>query len=320
MNKLPIELSVDLISQPNTDGLTGEEQSPIRQSVTIPVLMIEDTASLDAIAKIWLDAAVLAIDTEFERRTTFFAKLALVQIFDGQSIYLIDPLKVDCPLSLKEVFSSTKIIKVLHSSKEDLEVLFTAWNCKLRGLFDTQIAYHMIHDEVSIGYAKLVETFTGIAISKQQTQSDWTIRPLSTAQLEYAANDVVYLIEIYRLLECNLVEKNHAHLYREECDEICEQSIRRVENLADYRDAKEVWLLSELELSLFKVMFDWREKLARTENRTRNHIIKDQELVSLVKIKPNSIGQLKAVESIHPRSIRLYGELWLDLVQNWKAK
>ncbi len=283
------------------------------------VFVIEDFDELDKLANSWLKKKCLAIDTEFERRTTFYAKLALVQVYDGEAIYLIDPLEVDCPDSLREVLENPKISKILHSSKEDLEVLYTSWNCQLAGLFDTQVAYRFINNELSIGYAKLVEELTGHLVSKQQTKSDWIKRPLSNEQLSYAARDVLYLIDIYKLLKEQLSDKDYRHYFQAECDEYCVNGPCKIDTPADFRDAKDVWQLNETDLGLFKLLFNWREKKAKTDDKTRNHIIHDQGLVHLTKMKPNSTNQLKVIQDLHPRSIRLYADDWFDIISKWKS-
>jgi len=294
------------------DQILSEQQ-------TFQVYLVEDSATLEQLAEKWGGLKVLAIDTEFERRTTYFAKLALVQIFDGRAIYLIDPLEVECPQTLRDVFVSENIVKILHSSKEDIEVLYTSWQCELNNLFDTQIAYHFQYGEVSIGYAKLVEDFTGVHVSKHQTQSDWIKRPLSSAQLKYAAMDVIYLIKIFERLRNELQENNLYSLFVKECQETSLSSRTRIDSFANYREAKDVWQLSEIDLGLFRQLFDWREQKAKVEDITRNHIIRDQEMVEIAKSKPDSINQLKEVSDIHPRSIRRYGVDWLQIVEHWQV-
>jgi len=285
----------------------------------IPVYFIEDFDQLAKLASTWKGKECLAIDTEFERRTTFYAKLALVQIFDGEAIYLVDPLKTDCPDTLKTLLEDNNTVKILHSSKEDLEVLYTSWNCKLSGLFDTQVAYSFLTDELSIGYAKLVELRSGEFVSKQQTNSDWTKRPLSQEQLSYAAKDVLYLIDIYRQLDSELTNKSYRQFFNAECEEYCRTSIDRIDIAANYRDAADVWQLSETDLGLFKQLFDWREQTARSDNRTKNHIIRDQGLVHLAQLKAENSSQLKAIKDLHPRSLRLYATTWFTVIAQWQA-
>jgi len=289
----------------------------IQSTKKVPVYFIDNIDKFEVIAKSWLNEDCLAIDTEFERRTTYYATLALVQIFDGKAIYLVDSLVTDCPDSLKHVFENPNIVKILHSSKEDLEVLYTAWQCRLNGLFDTQVAYSFLHKELSIGYSKLVEAETGNILDKQATTSDWIKRPLSIKQFEYAAKDVLYLVYLFEKLNQQLQDKIYKKLFVSECKEYCSGTYLRVDNLPDFREAKEVWKLNEIELAFFKQLFYWREEKARQENRTKNHIINDQDLVCLCQMKPKSIGELKQISNIHPRSIRLYGADWVRMIDDW---
>jgi len=282
------------------------------------VVFVNSSAELEEVVREWLKLEWLAVDTEFERRTTFYAKLALVQIYDGQNIYLIDPFEVDCPRELKKVFESPSVIKIFHSSKEDLEVLYTAWNCRIQGLFDTQVANSFLTGEISLGYAKITEIVTGIFVDKQETTSDWVKRPLGEKQLDYAAKDVLYLPEIYQILKNKITDKNYYQYFQVECQEYTQQAIERVESFADYREAKDAWRLNGKDLSLFQVLFDWRELTARADNRTRNHIIKEPELVELAEVKPVSVEQIKQLLHLHPRSIRLYAATWIAIIEKWQ--
>ncbi|MFT6734107.1 MAG: ribonuclease D [Polaribacter sp.] len=278
---------------------------------------VESTERLSELAESWKNFKYLAIDTEFERRTTFFARLALVQLFDGEKIVLIDPLSVDCPQSLKDVLENPSITKIFHSCKEDLEVLYTSWNCQLKGLFDTQVAFSFLTGELSIGYAKLVELFYSIPVDKKETTSNWIKRPLTPQQKEYASKDVLYLIEVYLHQLKEFENREVFTFFTQECEELCSNAIDSVDAVSDYRDAKDVWRLNEKQAGLFKCLFDWREKTARQLDRTKNHIIKDHELVELSIIAPESKNQIKQLKDLHPRSLRLYSDLWLEIVKEW---
>lgn len=291
--------------------------SGIDKTDIVPVNSFEQ---LTAIVAQWSDLEWLAVDTEFERRTSFYAKLALVQIFDGTKIYLIDPFATECPARLRSLFENPDVVKIFHSSKEDLEVLYTAWNCRVKGLFDTQVAYSFLTGEISLGYAKITEMITGIFVDKQETTSDWCKRPLAQKQLDYAAKDVLYLPEIYQNLSAKIAGQSYYDYFRSECDEYTLNAITRIETFADYREASDVWRLNGDQLSLFKILFEWREKTARLDDRTRNHIIKDPELVRLAEVQPIDLEQLKKAVDLHPRSVRLYGEDWIRMIKGWQTR
>ncbi len=285
---------------------------------SIDVEWIDSFERLTEVSETWQAKKYIAIDTEFERRTTFFARLALVQIFDGEKIFLIDPLSTKCPSALKDVLENPNIIKIFHSCKEDLEVLYTSWNCQLKGLFDTQVAFSFLTGELSIGYARLVELFYSISVDKKETTSDWIKRPLTDQQKEYASKDVLYLIQIFLQQSNELVEKNFLELFNQECNELCVNAIESIDSFSDYREAKDVWRLNEKQVGLFQSLFDWRETTARQSDRTKNHIIKDHELVELTIMAPESKNQIRQIQNLHPRSIRLYSDSWVEVVKQWQ--
>ena len=139
----------------------------------------------------------LGVDTEFRRTTKDNMKLALLQINDGDEIYLIDTIALDNPEEHASFLFSNSVIKVFHSCKEDLEAIYSWTNSIMENIFDTQLANSFLEKDYSIGYQGLVEKKLGINLDKKETRSNWMRRPLLDAQLKYAALDVEYLIYLY---------------------------------------------------------------------------------------------------------------------------
>jgi len=282
-----------------------------------PVVWIDDSKTFSEIAHSWRQASCLAIDTEFERRTTFYPKFALLQVFDGEQVYLVDPLKVECPEVFRQILADPTMVKILHSAKEDLEVFYYSWDCSISGLFDTQVAYAFTNGTSSIGYANLVADCFGVQLAKEATQSDWLARPLSSVQLDYAAKDVIYLPEIYQKLAAQLAVQPYYDIFKRECQELC-QIVKQVPNFeVDYRLAKEVFKLDARQLGLFKRLYQWREEVAIRDDRTRNHLAKDGVLVQLAMLNPDSKRLLKRLEGLHPRTIRQYGDQLIEIIDNF---
>lgn len=284
----------------------------------VPKVWVEDDDTFEALALSWLNCQVLSIDTEFERRTTYYPLLALVQIFDGQKVYLIDPLKVSCPDNFRVICADQSITKIMHSCREDLEVLYHTWGCNIIGLFDTQIAYAFIEGEVSIGYASLVNKLCQVVIDKQETQSDWMLRPLSETQISYAAKDVLFLPELYSQLVSCLEQASLSKLFTTECDELALMVINKPDYRVDYRQAKDVWMLDSHSLYLFKQLYQWREETAIKTNRTKNHLFRDGQLVLIAKYKPQNRSEIRRIEGIHPRSLRIYYDDIAQIIKNYK--
>jgi len=141
----------------------------------------------------------LGVDTEFRRTTKDNMRLALLQVNDGDEIYLIDTILIDDPGCNVDFLFSPSVTKIFHSCKEDLEAVY-AWTKKeMVNIFDTQIANSFLDGDFSIGYQGLVEQEMEIVLNKNETRSNWIRRPLSDSQLKYAALDVEYLIYLYEV-------------------------------------------------------------------------------------------------------------------------
>lgn len=139
----------------------------------------------------------VGVDTEFRRTTKDNMRLALLQINDGEEIFIIDPLKIDSPAQQTSFLFDNEVTKILHSCKEDLEAIYSWTHEKMQNVFDTQLANSFLEDEYSVSYQNLVEKKLAIVLDKGETRSNWLRRPLSNSQLKYAALDVEYLINIY---------------------------------------------------------------------------------------------------------------------------
>ena len=149
-------------------------------------ILLESATQLANAAKQWEGSEVLGIDTEFVRERTYRADLGLVQISDGRTAWLVDPLAAGS-------LEPTAITKILHSSSEDLEVLMYALGQLPEPLVDTQIASAMLGQPLQMAYQHAVKWLFDVAVDKDQTRSNWCRRPLHSRQLRYAAMDVVLL-------------------------------------------------------------------------------------------------------------------------------
>lgn len=158
---------------------------------------IDTIENLSYLDKELLKKPFVAVDTEFRRTTKDNMRLALLQINDGEEIYLIDTVLIDKPRQECNFLFSDSVVKIFHSCKEDLEAIFSWTNREMINIFDTQIAHALLSNNFSISYQDLVEEKIGIVLEKKETRSNWLRRPLSDNQLKYAALDVEYLIYLY---------------------------------------------------------------------------------------------------------------------------
>ena len=174
---------------------------------------IEDLAFLN---KELLQKSHVGVDTEFRRTTKDNMRLALLQINDAEEIYLVDTILIEDPQEHASFLFSEPVTKIFHSCKEDIEAIY-AWTGQIMvNLFDTQLADAFLNGHYSIGYQGLVEEKLGITVDKGETRSNWIRRPLRDSQLNYAASDVEFLIELYIDQKESLVKENKLTWLEEE--------------------------------------------------------------------------------------------------------
>ena len=166
-------------------------------------MMVTDREALEQLAQRLEQAPAIALDTEFLRERTYRAELCLLQIADAQGALCVDPLAVPDLTPLRAALGSAATEKVMHACRQDIEVLLPAAGLVMP-VFDTQIAAALTGMPAQIGYAELVRRVTGRELSKAHTRTDWSRRPLSGEQLDYALDDVRYLLPVREHLVAEL--------------------------------------------------------------------------------------------------------------------
>ena len=161
--------------------------------------LIETSEDLMFLNKELLQCPYVAIDTEFRRTTKDNMKLALMQVNDSNEIYLIDCLQIKEPKEICSFLSSQDTKKIFHSCREDIEAIYSWTKQGVLNIYDTQIANSLLGGSFSISYQALVKEKIGLVVSKDETRTNWLRRPLTESQLNYAAFDVYYLIDLYNL-------------------------------------------------------------------------------------------------------------------------
>jgi len=188
--------------------------------------LIESIEDLTVLNNELLTKDYVGIDTEFRRTTKDNMRLALLQVNDGEEIYLIDAIKIPAPSNECSFLYSESVIKIIHSCKEDLEAIFAWTKQKMINVFDTQIANSFLEDEYSISYQSLVEKKLDISLEKKETRSNWLRRPLTEAQLKYAALDVEYLTHIYLVQLKDLTETKKLDWHNQDVEKLIDIDIQ----------------------------------------------------------------------------------------------
>lgn len=183
--------------------------------------LIQTPDALDSAIQAMEKAPWLTVDTEFQRESTYRAKLCLVQVGDGRHNWLFDALELDLA-PLWERLKRSDTIKVMHSADQDNEVFVQLTGACFEPLFDTQIAATLLGIGDQMGYAGLVKARLGIEIDKSMSRTDWTRRPLSEKALDYAAADVHHLARLYPELSKELTERGRLSWLEEDSARLCQ--------------------------------------------------------------------------------------------------
>lgn len=275
---------------------------------------IRDDAELASHCARWRDLSFVALDTEFMRVDTFYPKAGLVQVGDGESAWLIDPLLIKDWRPFAELLEDPAVTKVLHACSEDLEVFLRLTGSLPLPLLDTQLAAGYLGIGYSMGYSRLVQAVLGIDLPKDETRSDWLQRPLTEMQERYAAEDAIHLAEIYRIIDERLDATKRAWVL-EDGAELVANLRREVDPYELYRDAKLGWKLSRQQLAVLRDLYAWRDLEARRRDQPRNRIVREHALWPLAKFQPDNLVALARVEDMHPRTVRQDGNTLLKMIR-----
>lgn len=276
--------------------------------------LITEQKDLDSAISRYSTKPILAVDTEFMRRRTLYPELALLQVYDGESICLIDP-TADLDLSaFWDLMENTQIIKVLHSPSEDLEVFSRHGNCIPKPLFDTQFALSLLGERNCVGFANMVEMLLGEQIDKSESRTNWLQRPLTKAQLDYAAADVHYLMPCYQLIIEKLCAKKQ-EIVISESELIAQKRAFDTPLELAYLDIKNAWQLNPKQLCVLQQLASWRLNRAREKNLALNFIVKESILFEIAKQQPTHFGALKRVCEGDQGLINRYGKTLIHLVK-----
>ena len=187
---------------------------------------LDDLAFLNAEL---LEKPFVGVDTEFRRTTKDNMRLALLQVNDGEEIYLIDTIQIKDPQDNVSFLFSESVLKILHSCKEDLEAIYSWTKDKMSNIFDTQLANAFLDGDFTIGYQGLVDQELGLILNKDETRSNWTRRPLSDSQLKYAALDVEYLIHLYKIQIHRLSQSSKLNWHDQDIERLLDLTFAKIQ-------------------------------------------------------------------------------------------
>jgi ribonuclease D len=266
--------------------------------VPVDFRLVTDQVEFEALLDVLITEKRIAVDTEFHREKTYFPKVAMVQVAWANGLVLIDPLEVDL-LPMARLLES-EVLVVMHAAGQDLEVFDRACETVPINLFDTQLAAGFTGLS-SPSLALLHERELGLQLPKGDRLTDWLARPLTDSQLNYAASDVAYLLEIHDRLVRRLTDDGRLAWAEQECVEMLarERGRRRPEDA--WMRIKEARQLRGRARDVVRSVAAWRERRAAEVDQPVRHVVPDLGVVAVAQRAPRTVDELRKVRGLDGR-------------------
>lgn len=272
-------------------------------------------------------ADVLALDTEFIRERSYAPRLELVQVASRTGVIAaidygtLGRLEND---PFVELLRDPTILKVFHAAEQDLEILQLLTGEPLTPMFDTQLAAGLAGFSAKPGYGALVEGVLRIRLPKGESMTDWSVRPLTQAQLDYALDDVRHLLPVFDRLRAMLHENGRMEWAEQECERlqhaVAAQFAARANPETLYMRVRGKGGLDAQGLHVLRALAIWREEEARRRDRPRGSILKDEILVEFARRAPRKPQQLRNLRGIQPRDLDRYADTLIQVIADALAR
>jgi ribonuclease D len=260
--------------------------------------LITKQSELDKFCAQVANGAYITVDTEFIRDKTYFPRLCLVQIAGSEQAAIIDPLAPGLNLEpLFTILQNPGLVKVFHACRQDVEIFYLLSGAIPVNLFDTQIAASVCGYGESVSYETLVNKIVGQDIDKSSRFTDWSARPLSEKQLNYALSDVTHLRIIYESLTAQIEQAGRSSWIAEEHRQLSDPSLYQIEPVNAWKRLK-YGTMRPKHLAVLRELAQWREIEARKNDVPRGRILKDELLVELALALPRKPADLTRMRGI----------------------
>lgn len=279
------------------------------------IFYVDSSEKLHELCEKIKDAPLLVLDTEFVREKTYRAKLCLIQIATDNIIACVDPIVLNDISPLMKIINDKSKLKILHSARQDYEIFYDLNNELPSPLFDTQLAASLLGYGEQVGYGALVSKVLGVQLDKAHTRTDWSKRPLSTAQIHYASDDVYYLRQLYPLLKNKLIDQGRENWLDDEFNSLCQPELYITHPEEAWNKVKGINRLRPRQLAAAKNIAQWREEVAIKKDRPRRWILADDILLTAAQLLPKNITQLESVANIKKATIENSGKTILNCIK-----
>jgi len=280
-----------------------------------PLLFIDRDSTLHSALDDIRAARTLCLDTEFHRESTYYAEFALLQIYGNGRCWIIDPLAISDLSPLWELLCDPQTTKVFHAGRQDLEIFFQHAGRLPTPLFDTQIAAALLGYGQQIGFGNLVQRITKKSLPKGESFTDWKARPLSAKQLEYAADDVIWLMPVYQHLRDRLQATGRMAWLQEEQQHLIDRATYEIDDDATLWRVKGASKLKGRHLAALQTLARWREQAARKRNIPRRRMISDEALLEIARRDKLNLETLGRMRGVNAGFIKRFGA---EIIRCWQ--
>jgi ribonuclease D len=260
---------------------------------------ITTTEELTALCERLAGEEFVTIDTEFMREKTYYPELCLVQLAGTQDVAVVDAMAKGIDLApLGALLAKLDVVKVFHACRQDIEIFLLMFGAVPERIFDTQVAAMVAGFGDQVGYDSLVQSLTGGRIDKAHRFSDWSARPLTKAQVDYAAADVTHLRDVYDKLTARLHVEGRMDWVGQEMAVLADPGTYRVDPARAWERLK-LRTNNRRQLALVQAIAAWREKEAQRINIPRQRLLKDEQIPEIAALAPNDAEALTRARGIN---------------------
>ena len=278
------------------------------------VQFIDNQADLQQLCQQLSLSDWFAVDTEFLREKTYFPQLCLIQIATDDIIACVDPLKIgDLKPFLDVIYAEGKTV-VFHAARQDLELFYQIRNQLPTNIFDTQVAATVLGYGDQIGYGNLVKQCINVDLDKAHSRTDWSQRPLTPEQIDYAADDVRYLRDLYKQLKQRLVNNNRLHWLKQDFSQLSSVTTYQSAPEKMWKKIKGFGRLKGQQLAILQKLAAWRENQAIARNKPRRWILKDEVMLDMARFAPTSANKLLQIRGLEAREVERHGQAIIEQI------
>ena len=276
---------------------------------------INSNATLQQLCKNLQTHDWIVLDTEFIRERNYYPKLCLIQVAADDILACIDPLAISDLSPFLAVLNNPHITKVFHAAYQDLEIFYYLMDAVPSPIFDTQVAASVLGLGEQMGYARLVESLLNICLEKSQSRTDWSRRPLTQKQIDYAIDDVRYLHKIYPLMLQQLNAQQRLHWLDNDFKHLSAESTYAVDLMQCWKRVKGKQFLKGQQLAVLQQLAAWREEIAIQKDKPRRWIVSDDLLIDLSRRQPHKMDQIHTIRNIKEKHLKHYYHTWFKLIK-----